>query len=203
MITIKLHRTLLRQINKFFGDVKKIPADFSNLFKTISDTYANFDEDRRLVERSLELSSDELSEYISLLKSTLEATRDGTLVVDKEGKTVIYNQQFTTMWKIPEEILMTHDDKKLLGFVSDQLKNPKVFLKKVKELYNKPEADSFDFIEFIDGRVFERYSKPQRVGEKIIGRVWNFRDITEQKKAEENKNLQTQALEKMNKLMVG
>ncbi len=89
------------------------------------------------------------------------------------------------MWQIPESIASSRDDNKLLEFVLNQLNNPQCFISKVRELYNNPEAESLDILEFRDGKIFERYSRPQRIENTIVGRVWSFRDITEHKKAEE------------------
>jgi PAS domain S-box-containing protein len=125
-----------------------------------------------------------LTRSLSLLQATLESTADGVLVVDREGKVTIFNLKFLALWRIPESLAESRDDSRLLQYVLDQLQNPGAFMDKVKALYNQPGAESFDVLEFKDGRVFERYSKPQRVGEEIIGRVWSFRDVTEQRQTQ-------------------
>jgi len=54
---------------------------------------------------------------------------------------------------------------KALAFVRDQLKDPESF-KKVRELYSQPDAESYDVLEFKNGKFFERYSQPQKIAEK-------------------------------------
>jgi PAS domain S-box-containing protein len=125
----------------------------------------------------------ELEKSFSLQNATLESTADGILVVDSNGQVVQYNRKFAEMWRIPETVLETMDDKVLLSFVREQVKNPDDFLQKVMHLYSDPEAITSDILEFMDGRVFDRYSKPQKIGGKTAGRVWSFRDITEREKA--------------------
>lgn len=130
-------------------------------------------------------AEEETRHTLSLLNATLESTADGILVVDRGGKIVSFNQKFVQMWHIPKSIMASQDDDRALAFVLDQLKDPEGFLAKVKELYSQPEAESFDLLEFKDGRVFERYSQSQRIGEQSVGRVWGFRDVTERWRAEE------------------
>ena len=122
---------------------------------------------------------------VSLLRATLESTADGVLVVDSLGKITTCNQQFADMWRIPPEVLSSDNDEDALNFVLDQLKDPEGFRAKVRELYSHPGEESFDTIEFKDGRVFERYSRPHLVEKQTIGRVWSFRDVTEHRRAEE------------------
>lgn len=114
----------------------------------------------------------------SLLNSIIESTADGILVVGLTGKVVKANTRFEQMWSIPVQLLEKIDDNELQQFIFEQLINPEDFAKKVQELYNNPESESHDIIKFKDGRVFERFSIPQKSENNIIGRVWNFRDIT-------------------------
>ncbi len=67
-----------------------------------------------------------------------------------------------------------------------QLVHPDTFYMLMDKLNAYPEAESYDVLELKDGHVFERYSRPQRIGEKRVGRVWSFHDITEQRRAEED-----------------
>lgn len=127
----------------------------------------------------------ELEKYLSLLYATLESTADGILVVDGKGNIIDYNQKFVEMWQIPQSVIRYRDDDKALEFVRNQLKDPSGFMRKVKELYKHSDTTSEDLVEFKDGKVFRRYSQPMKIGDRYIGRVWSFRDITERKKAEE------------------
>lgn len=127
----------------------------------------------------------ELERSLSLLHATIESTADGILVVDRDGKITSFNRKFAEMWHIPNSILVSGKDEKAQSFVMDQLNDPDELRKKVRELYADQDAESFDIIEFKDGRIFERYSMPQKIGGKTVGRVWSFRDITERKRHEE------------------
>ena len=118
-----------------------------------------------------------------LLKAVIESTEDGILAVDKDGQTIIANERFRRMWQIPKDLFETKNDTEMLQFAMDQLKKPDQFLTQVTKLYDSQD-ESFDILDFKDGRKFERFSSPMTRAEEPIGRVWSFRDITEKAKAE-------------------
>ena len=141
----------------------------------------------RVLESSLkqtERDERELENSVSLLSATLESTADGILVVDADGRIVGSNRKFRELWRIPDEVMATGDDELVIRSVLEQLTDPDAFVSKVKELYANPDEESFDTLSFRDGRLYERFSLPQRVGDESIGRVWSFRDVTDRSRLE-------------------
>jgi signal transduction histidine kinase/ActR/RegA family two-component response regulator/sensor domain CHASE-containing protein len=156
----------------------------------------------------------ELRDRQNLLKSTLESTADGILVVDGNGRTThwnsrfvqmwhipadAWNSRFVRMWQIPASAMEAEDDDPLLRAVFNQLCDPVAFLTRVKALYGTCD-ESFDILKFVDGRIFERFSCPLVRNGQVTGRVFSFRDITERKKAEVAHQLLQEKLEKAQRM---
>ena len=139
---------------------------------------------------------------VSLLNATLDATADGILVVSTEGKISSCNRRFREMWGINCDMASGQRDEDLLAQALPQLLNSAEFLTKVKELYANIEATSFDVLQLKDGRIFERYSQPQRIGEQVVGRVWSFRDVTQARHLEQELR-QSQKMEAVGRLAGG
>jgi diguanylate cyclase (GGDEF)-like protein/PAS domain S-box-containing protein len=57
-----MHSLLKRQIKKIFGDEKKVPESIQSFISVINDAYEQSDNDREMLERSLEISSEEMRE---------------------------------------------------------------------------------------------------------------------------------------------
>ncbi|RMH14035.1 MAG: PAS domain S-box protein, partial [Gemmatimonadetes bacterium] len=127
---------------------------------------------------------DQLRRALAVLRSALDATVDGILVVDLEGNMVSFNRQFADMWGLSEEVLRERDHEAALREAAELVRDPDGFLQRTRDMIADPEARGADIVELADGRVFERFSQPHRMGDEIVGRVWSFRDLTERVRAE-------------------
>src|SRR4029077_16548297 len=69
-----------------------------------------------------------------------------------------------------------------------RLRDPAGFRRLLARLSLHPEDNSFDMVEFADGRIFECHTQPQRMDEQVVGRVWSFRDVTTRVGAERERD---------------
>ena len=150
--------------------------------------------------RQKRASAKELDHSLSALNATFESISDGVLVVDLKGRVTNLNERFLELWGVPRDLPNHERDEVLLSYVIRQLKDPGAFVARVKSLYAHPEECSSDLVEFADGRVFERDSRPQRDGSKIVGRVWSFRDISRRVAAEREKHHLVEVLAQSQKM---
>src|SRR5712691_3745546 len=80
-----LHSLLRRQLRQYLGAPEPLPPDLAHLLEAVDRAYHQFDDDRRMLERSLELSSQELLEANSQLRAVLDAFPDLFFRVDDDG----------------------------------------------------------------------------------------------------------------------
>lgn len=147
----------------------------------------------------LEKKTTELALALSMTRATLEASRDGILATNDDGIVIGFNQQYARMWGLPATAMQIAQHSQLLAQVSQKVKAPEKFLSVVQGIYDDAPASSFDILELLDGRIFERTSTIQLLDGANVGRVWVFRDITEQRKAEDTLREETRILELLNK----
>jgi len=122
---------------------------------------------------------------LSLFSSTFESTADGIVVMSLDQKIVTANRKFVEMWGVDDEIMTSKDGKRLIDLVTSQVKNTEEFRRQLSDTYADEHGTFTELLELRDGRIFERYSQPQYLEGKAVGRVACFRDITERTQAEE------------------
>jgi len=128
-------------------------------------------------------AEDALAQILSQLRATLESTGNGILVIDWHGKIANMNRQFSSMWGISDDLLLEREETDILEFIAGLVVEPEAFRTRLQEIVGNRETE--DILSLKDGRIFECRSRPQYLGEHIIGRVFGFNDITEHKRAEE------------------
>ncbi len=122
---------------------------------------------RRLFKRS-HRSSESLRTTVAILKAQQEATLDGILVVDNEGKVLSYNRRFLEIWRVPPESKGADDDE-LLEHARKYVANWSAFIAEVEYLYSHPrEVRTGQPIALNDGRILSRTSIPVITGENTI-----------------------------------
>jgi len=171
------HRVLILEIS---SSCVKLPGGEKSCVLTIRDkTQAKGCEAKR------SLAEQKQAETLSLLQATLESTADGIIVINEDLNIGVFNQKFLQMWSMPESLLQPAKSNERFKFMSEQTRDPQAFVARIQKLlYEQPQHAAFDLIEMKDGRVFEHYYQPQWKDNKIIGRVWSFRDITARQQAE-------------------
>ncbi len=156
---------------------------------------APLSENIQLKTKNVEKNED-LEKSLSLLRATLESTADGIMMVNGHGQVVDWNQKFVEMWRIPSHMLESGTESIGFEYILAQVSNPATVIEDVEFLYKNPNwQGELPHLQFKDGRVFERFTQPQRIGQEIVGRVYSFRDITQKLIADDEIRIRERAIE--------
>jgi PAS domain S-box-containing protein len=162
-----------------------LAESFNQMAQQLQASFTALAKNKEELEERVEERTADLAEFVSLQRATFESVADGILAVDRVGHITTYNQQFVDMFSLSLEVLAIADYSLRLEFLAEQMIDPQGFMQRSHNFYRHPEIESYDLLELIDGRILERYSRPQKLGAQIIGRVWSFQDITARMKAEQ------------------
>jgi diguanylate cyclase (GGDEF)-like protein/PAS domain S-box-containing protein len=96
------HRLLRRQIKRYLGDRAALPPSWQSMLGAVNEAYLQFESDYALLERSLELSSQELrvanSGMRAMYERLIQSSMDGIFAFDQQGCCTVWNpgmEQFT------------------------------------------------------------------------------------------------------------
>jgi len=80
-----MHNILQRQLRRFLGENAALSPELAAFVRVVDLTYQQFDDDREMLERSLDLSSKELMEASSEMRAILQAWPDIIFRVAEDG----------------------------------------------------------------------------------------------------------------------
>lgn len=90
------------------------------------------------------------------------------------------NQQFISLWQIQTKLEIKNIND-VLTLIAHYLIEP--FTCELSDNISQNNPVKYDILKLKNGKVLETYFQPQKLDEKIVGRVWRFRDITAQEQA--------------------
>ena len=122
-------------------------------------------------------AEEDLAQTLSQLRATLESTGNGILVIDWQGRIVNMNRVFSSMWKLHDDLLLAGNDAAILDFIAGTVVDGETCRRRLGEIIDSKQTE--DVLELRDGRIFEGRSRPQYLGDHIVGRVFSFDDVTD------------------------
>lgn len=122
----------------------------------------------------------ELETLVAELRATLESTADGIMTSDVAGRVRNYNRRFAELWNLPEELMVRRNDPALFAHMAAAVVDPEAYRDRLAEIVASPLLEADDELVLRSGRIIERRTLPQYNRGQPSGRVFAFRDITQQ-----------------------
>jgi diguanylate cyclase (GGDEF)-like protein len=130
----------------------------------------------RSAERRLEAERESL---LAELQATLEATADGILVTDLNGRVQAFNRRLAELWCMPTSMLTENDDAAVRAWMLRSVTEPEAYSRRLQALSQATLIVATDRLTLHTGQVMDRVTRPLFRAGSPQGRVWSFRDLTE------------------------
>ncbi|MEP7302899.1 MAG: ATP-binding protein [Caldimonas sp.] len=156
------------------------------------------EDDLRRTKAELEARSLALARSLAVMQATLESTADAILVTDDSGRVETFNEKYLQVWRLRRDEVENANHAGLAARVAHLFREPESLAARIQAVYAST-AESLDHLELADGRCFERFSRPQSIDGRTVGRVWSYRDVTAGKRAEDALKDEARVLDLLNR----
>ena len=139
------------------------------------------------------------------LAAVLDSVHDGVWVLDAEGRTLFANHRLGQLLGVrPQELGPGVRQREVLERLRSSFASPREALGRWRQLEENPEEVCWDEIELRrpHRRILERFARPYSTGNRLLGRVEVYRDITPERLLED-KVLQREKLAAVGQLVSG
>jgi len=200
-----MHKILKKQVERHSIKVESLHHGLKGLLKDVSKTYEGYEQDNALIERALNISSEELAQNNKKLREYLEIAGVMILAVNENGKVSMINKKGCE--------LIGYQKHEVIG--KDWFSNflPKHAAKEVKKEFDRlisgRAATPSTYTNLIltkkgEERLIEWHNSTiKKENGKIIETLSSGEDITERKMIEDALKKKNEELEAFNKLAVG
>ncbi|MCP4632050.1 MAG: PAS domain S-box protein, partial [candidate division Zixibacteria bacterium] len=101
-----IHNLLKQQLEHRFGGLSSYPQEWESFLEAVNSAYKQFDADRNMLERSLDLSSQELLQANSDMMAVFQAFSDIFFRLNSEGKIIDFRAGHTAdLFLEPEKLI--------------------------------------------------------------------------------------------------
>ncbi len=154
--------------------ISRLRSAFAALEATVSSLQQDLQQERAARQQAEKAQA--------LLQMTIESAVDGILAIDHQGNVLSINQEFRRTWNVGESAPSSDWD--LLEITSQILAEPEQLKQQVQLEFDQPTSEGHHVFHCKDGRILERFSKPLRLQDTIVGRVICIRNMTERTRAQ-------------------
>ncbi len=174
---MNFHNLLKRQLKRYSINIDEIDEKYADFIHAVNDAYWQFDDDRNMLERALDLSSDELLQANSEMRAVFQAFPDLFFRLDPHGKILDLRAGNTKDLAIKKEKLLG----RRIQDVSEEIIQNK-FISALRTVQNNKKPVSIEYLMNIEGKdcYYEARFLPLHNDQIFV----IVRNITEKKKAE-------------------
>jgi two-component system NtrC family sensor kinase len=121
------HSLLKRQLKKFRRDGNDIPEEWQEFIQAVNDAYHGFDNDRRMLEHSMEISSQELFESNQEIKKTFAKMKASHEQLKKAQSQLLHSEKMASIGQLAAGV--AHEINNPVGFIASNVQTLEEYIK--------------------------------------------------------------------------